>query len=88
MFLLCDSLHSIQSNWVLILSAEIGAKNEITVLQDDKERTEHLLKEGPLVLLAGVKTRQIYCDHKDRYSRSSTTCEYIISKQLYSHSVP
>jgi len=62
MFLLCDSLHSIQSNWVLILSAEIEAKNEITVLQGDKEATKHLLKEGPLDVLAGVKTRQIYCE--------------------------
>jgi hypothetical protein len=43
MFLLCDSLHSIQSNWVLILSAEIEAKNEITVLQDDKENDEALV---------------------------------------------
>jgi len=47
MFLLCDSLHSIQSNRVLILSAQIEAKNEITVLQDDKGATKHLLKEGP-----------------------------------------
>jgi hypothetical protein len=45
MFLLCDTLHSIQSNWVLILSAEIEVKNEVTVLQDDKEKTKHLLKK-------------------------------------------
>jgi hypothetical protein len=28
------------------------------------------------------------CNNKDRYSKSNTTCEYIIATELYSHSVP
>jgi hypothetical protein len=61
MFLLCDSLHSLQSNWVLILNAEIETRNVITVLQDGKETTKHLLKEGLLDILAGFETRYGYC---------------------------
>jgi hypothetical protein len=57
MFLLRDSLHSLQNNWALILSAQIETKNVVMVLQDSKETMKHLLQEGLPDILAGAERR-------------------------------